>query len=657
MNKIAKKLLMIGVDAALPDLILAFAEQGYMPNVKKLMGRGLFSRMITTFPPLTAAAWGAITTGAGPGTAAIPSLMVHLPGEPLDKWHTSFDRRMLKAETLWEAAARIDRKTVLVNWPVTYPMKIENGIQLAASLNPPFRYFYMPLWDIASSSVFSTRKERCNQVPGRAVQVVLQTAGGWSNIPQHTGEPLEITIEVPPTFAKGHKYYALILDSRGAGYDRVIVSASKDAARPVADLGTGERSPWITERFIDSEGNEKRGRFYFHLLRLNGRGDFRLYQSAINTAETITIPAELNDELISVAGPYMEVDDPWAYMDGWVDMDFYLDQLTAHNDWWAKATRFGLGKIDWDVAFTWVGTIDHVQHILHGGIDPKCSYYDAKEAPGILAHIRRVYAEVDERIGWILQDVDLEETLVCVVSDHGFSSIEQSPYLKHHLAKAGLLSFELESRTGEMKIDWSRTKAFPLEPCHAHIFVNLQGRDPDGIVPPEDYHKVQAEIIDALLAMRDPVTGQRVVEVAIPKSEAGTLGVFEQQGFERIGDVLFALKPQYMANPFIYPAAVKYRDGTERFIANIEGYEPAQLHQTFTGVHLCLPACREMQSTMLLAGADIKPQRRKIPMNVIDLAPTLAYLLGLPIPKNAEGNILKEMVRDQTESMDRKPIE
>jgi hypothetical protein len=90
-----------------------------------------------------------------------------------------------------------------MNWPVTFPLKIDNGIQLAASLNPPFRYFYMPLWDIASSAVFSTRKERCNQVPGRAVQVTLDPASGWKNLPGHSGIPLEIEIQVPPTYAMG----------------------------------------------------------------------------------------------------------------------------------------------------------------------------------------------------------------------------------------------------------------------------------------------------------------------------------------------------------------------------------------------------------------------------------------------------------------------
>lgn len=634
---------MLGVDAALPDLLVRFSEEGAMPNVRRLMERGLFSRMITTFPPLTAAAWGAIVCGAGPGTAGIPSLMVHLPGEPLDKWHTSFSREMLKAETLWEAGARAGKKALLVNWPVTWPLGIQNGIQLAASLNPPFRFFYMPLWDIASSAVFSSKTERCNQVPGRAVRVTPVLASGWTNLPPHRGTPWEMEIDVPPTYVEGPRYNVVILDSAGKGCDRLLVTRGKDAARAVADLREGGRSPWITETFSTSQGS-RLGRFYLHLVRLKGPEDFRLYQSAINTAEPFTRPPELTEELVQAAGPYMEVDDPWAYMDGWVDLDFYLDQLTAHNDWWEKATRFGLRKIHWDMAFSWVGTIDHVQHVLYGGIDPKASYYDPGQAVAIMGRIRRVYSEVDERIGRILEDVDPRGTLVCLVSDHGFSSIEWNPYLKHHLAKAGLLHFDLDPETGEMLIDWSTTKAFPLEPCHAHIFVNLKGRDPHGIVEPEDYGKVQEEIIDALLSMRDPSTGTRVVTLAVRKEEAGTLGVFENQGFDRVGDVLFALRPQYMANPFVYPAAVRYRDNTERVIPNPEGYEPAMLHRNFTGVHLSLPAIREMHAAVLLAGEGVPVMRRRDPMNVVDLAPTLAHLLGLPTPRDAEGNVLKEII-------------
>ena len=646
-HKTNQKLLMLGLDAALPDLITKFTEEGSMPVTKKLIENGWFSRMVTTFPPLTAAAWGAITTGAGPGTAAIPSLMVHKPGEPLDKWHTSFCRHILEAETLWEAAGKTGKKTLLVNWPVTWPLAVDNGIQLAASLNPPFRYFYMPLWDVASSAIFSTTVQRCNQIPGRAIQVQPQSATDWKNIPSHNGTALEIAIEVPPVYAKGPTYQVLLLDSEGNGYDQILISRSKDAAKAVATLKVGEKSDWISETFTNSEGQLHAGRFYFYLVKLDGPDSFKLYQSAINSAEEVTLPPELTKELDEAAGPYIEVDDPWAYMDGWVDIDFYLDQLTAQNDWWSEATVFGLNKIDWDMAFSWVGTIDHIQHVLYGGIDPKSIHYNPDKAPVIVDHIRRIYAEVDARIGRILEHVDLENTLVCLVSDHGFSSLERNPYIKHHLAKAGLLSFDLDIETGAIEIDWSKTKCFPLEPGHAHIFVNLKGRDPHGIVEPEDYEKVQEEIIDVLLSLRDPITGRHVVATAVRKKESGMLGVAENQGYDRVGDVLFALKPQYMANPFVYPVAVKYRDGTQRFIPNPEDFEPAQLHRNFTGVHLSLPSLKEMHAAVVLAGRGIPDLKRKNPINIVDLAPTLAYLLGTPTPKDAEGNILKEMIKKE----------
>ena len=51
MENRAKKLLMLGLDAALPELITRFAEEGLMPNLKSLMEGGLFSRVMTTFPP------------------------------------------------------------------------------------------------------------------------------------------------------------------------------------------------------------------------------------------------------------------------------------------------------------------------------------------------------------------------------------------------------------------------------------------------------------------------------------------------------------------------------------------------------------------------------------------------------------------------------
>lgn len=646
----SKKILFLGLDAAMPDLIKKFVAEGNMPNTARLMQQGLFSRLETVFPPLTAAAWTAIVSGAGAGTNGVPSLMVKHAGEELDHWHTSFDRNEVLCETLWDVAKREGLKTALINWPVTFPLGAiteDQGVQLAGALNPPFRYFYMPLWDVASSAVFSDRKLRCNQIPGRAVQIAPKPAEGWSNMPESHRPPLEFTIAVPPTYVKGYQMQVLLYASTEAGYDRALVADTKDAAQALTDITLGDYGPWIVRKF-DARDYQRDGRFRFQLLELSPDGEHvKLYQSSINMAETYSMPASLSKEVEQVAGPFMEVDDPWAFMDGWMSGDLYLEQLGFHADWWGKATKHVLDNKEWDLAFSWVGTIDHIEHVLYSGIEPRSRVYDPDKAEWCWHMIRETYRQVDSNIGRILEGINLDETYVVLISDHGMTHLDWNPFVKEHLARAGLLEYVLDLTNDDpsnLSINWEKTKCHPLEPCHAHIFINVKGRDPHGIVDPEDYEKVQEEIIQTLYNMRNPDNGSRVVGLAIKKKEAATLGIYQGPGFDRIGDVLYAWNPGYMSHPFIYRTAVKYRDGTERIVKNPELYEPAVLCGNFTGVHLCLPTVPKMHALLVMAGPGMSQHERHFPAKIIDVAPTISKLLGIPIPKQAEGGVLYDII-------------
>lgn len=645
-----KKILFLGLDAAMPDLIKKFAEEGSMPNTAKLMEKGVFSRLETVFPPLTAAAWTAIVSGAGSGTNGVPSLMVKHLGEDLDHWHTSFDRNEVLCETLWDVAKRMKKKVALINWPVTFPMGAiseEDGVQLAGSLNPPFRYFFMPLWDVASSACFSNQKLRCNQIPGRAVELQAKPAEGWTNMPESKRPCLEFEITVPPTYVDGYKMNVLMYASSDKGYDRMLISESKNAAAAITDITTGEYGPWITKNF-KARDYQRDGRFRFQILQLSPDGkDFKLYQTAINMAEPYSVPKSLSEEVEAVAGTYMEVDDPWAFMDGWMDSELYLEQLGLHANWWGNATKYVLDNKEWDMAFSWVGTIDHIEHVLYAGIEPTARVYDPDKADFCWHMIRETYRQVDDNIGKILANVDLENTYVVLISDHGMTHLDWNPYVKEHLSRAGLLEYVLDLSTDDpsnLTINWKNTKCHPLEPCHAHIFINLKGRDPQGIVEPEDYEKVQEEIIRCLLNMRNPETGDQVVAMAVKKKEAGTLGIFEGPGFDRVGDVLYAWKPGYMSHPFIYRSKIQYRDGTERTIANPELYEAAGLCRNFTGVHLALPSLHDMHACMLMVGPNVPKYERKYPAKIIDVAPTLCKALGIDVPKDAEGGVLYDIL-------------
>ncbi|MFZ7131834.1 MAG: alkaline phosphatase family protein [Eubacteriales bacterium] len=645
-----KKVLFLGLDAAMPDLVKKFVDEGNMPNTQKLMEQGIFSRVETVFPTLTAAAWTAIVSGAGAGSNGVPSLMVKHMGEDLDYWHTSFDRREVLSETLWDVGKREGLKSALINWPVTFPLggiNEEDGIQLAGALNPPFRYFYMPLWDAASSAVFSDQKLRCNQIPGRAVQVETKKAEGWSNLPRSYKPILEFEITIPPAYIEGYKMQVAMYASTENGYDRILISETKDASKATTDITLGDYGPWIVKNF-SAKDSTRHGRFRFQILELSKEGKhFKLYQSSINTAETYSVPASLTFEVEEIAGAYMEVDDPWAYMDGWMPIELYMEQLGIHANWWGNATKYVLENKVWDLGFSWIGTIDHIKHVLYAGIEPKSRLYDPDKADWCMDQIRTAYKQVDVNIGKILEAVNLDETYVVLISDHGFTHLDWNPYVKEHLARKGLLDYVLDlthDDPSNLIINWENTKCHPLEPCHAHIFINLKGRDPQGIVEPEDYEKVQTEIINALMDIKNPETGENAVSIAITKKESGILGIYEGPGYDRIGDVVYAWKPGFMSHPFIYRTAIKYRDGSERIISNPELYEPAMLCKNFTGVHLCLPSEHDMHALFIMSGAGTSKYEKKFPGRIIDIAPTISKLLGIDVPKNAEGGVMFDVI-------------
>lgn len=654
----SNKLVVLGLDAAVPKLIKKYMAEGHLPNLKKISEQGIYTKHLTTFPTLTAPAWAALSTGASIGTAGIPSLTVKLPGEPLNTVRSCFDSRFQEAETLWETASEKGKKSMLINWPVTWPPEgTEHVQQIAGSINPPFRFYYLPIFDISPASCYSTVQLPCDQIPDRVQILDFKET-------EEKNKTLDIQVPSNGKFFDGMKYGPKPIKGKGNDYqinwnlsEESVEITSKKTGDTVANLKVGETSDWIKEKY-EFDGNIRKGQFRFTLTQAkveNKEEKFILYASPIATDENLTTPNNFTEEVIEHTGPYFEVDDPWAYLNGWITAEVYLEQLKGLVDWWTNATIYGLkSKENPELLFSWLGAIDHVQHVFWGGIDPKFEGYKKEEHEKYDKYIRQVYEWVDEGVGKIADNLDENATLVAV-SDHGFHTINKYPYLTTQLYKHGLVDFLLDENgeyvineiTGDLAIDFSKTKAYPLPPGHSHIFINMEGRDPEGIVKPEDYEKVQEEVIKALQDMHDPDTGEAVVSMAIKRNEGRTVGVYEGAGYERVGDVLFDMKEAYCANPMVYPAKVMYPDGTYRIVPNTEVYEPCELNRHFTGYHLALPAVESMHAVLMMQGPDV-PQNKEFsqPMNIIDIAPTLARLLDIRIPKDAEGLVNHHLIKN-----------
>lgn len=642
-----RRLVVLGVDAATPDLVRRFIAEGHLPNMARLLERGAYTRHRTTFPTLTAPAWNALSTGAGIGTTGIPSLTIKLPGEPLDTLRSAFDSSYAEAQTLWQSAGEEGLTTALVNWPVTWPAKPLNGVQIAGSLNPPFRFYYMPIHDVSPGSVFSTAKLPCDQESGRAMQISIEERDGSR----------EFTAQVPPTRDGAPRYRVTLLQDSNRTYDRVRIVREGSDSQPF-ELRVGEQSDWIEDIFparpVDgkvksaadsaAKGRDlprpRRGRVRFYLTALSPDGDhITLYHGSIATADPITVPAEHSEALTAEVGPFWEVDDPWAFLDGWIPLEAYLAQLDQQTDLWGKATLHAVRNYDPDIIFSWVGSIDHGQHVLWGGIDKAYKDFDPAQEQTYLEYHRRLYKRVDDWVGRIAESLD-DNTILAVVSDHGFTHVTHYVFLLKHLKDAGLAHY-IVTDDGQVIMDWSRTKAYPLPPGHNHIFINVKGRDPQGCVAPEDYERVQDEVIQCLYGIKDPENDRLVTSLAIRKQEAMTLGIVNGPTFDRVGDVLYAFHHGYVVNPLQYAALIEYPDGTTKYTTNEEGFEPALLQRHFTGYHISLPGTAEMEGMLLMAGPGV-PSGKVLehPIDVTDIVPTWADLISMPVPKDAEGRIV-----------------
>ena len=157
----------------------------------------------------------------------------------------------------------------------------------------------------------------------------------------------------------------------------------------------------------------------------------------------------------------------------------------------------------------------------------------------------------DNMVGRIMEAAG-KDCLMIVVSDHGAVADGPGPAIPamQPLIDKGLIKPTGSTETGDVnkklgqvlstEVDWSQTKAIPQRVVH--IYVNVKGRDPDGIVEPgEEYEAVRQEIIDTLLTYVDPDTGKRVFSMALRREDARILGLYG----ERCGDVIYAIYPWF----------------------------------------------------------------------------------------------------------------
>jgi predicted AlkP superfamily phosphohydrolase/phosphomutase len=367
------------------------------------------------------------------------------------------------------------------------------------------------------------------------------------------------------------------------------------------------------------------------------------------TESDFVFPPGVRDEVLRVVPDYrldvteeevVQCRDSDMLLKGVFDVTVGLRKLVNHF----------LDDGPWDLFYVVFVGPDRLQHFLWNRIlsfDAECV---------------RFYKLLDDALGDILAAMD-DDSVLFVVSDHGFQPAEKGffinnffreagllkvrgkPGLQNVLAKVGITSDRINNglnRLGMTKlkralpswlvartrgflkaygvqeddIDWERTKAFAFF-GYGNVFVNVKGRDPEGAVAPCDYDSVCEDVREKLLSVRDPVTGNTIVQTVYRGSE-----VYPGVDRDEIPDLLVMMKEGY---------AIREHIGGDIVGAN-------RLR------NLCIDGYHDIEGLFIAYGRVIKNKRTQA--DICDIMPTALYLLGLPIPEDVDGHILEDLIDD-----------
>jgi predicted AlkP superfamily phosphohydrolase/phosphomutase len=623
----AKRAIVVGMDGASMELVKNLADAGHMPNVQALMKAGVWRPMVGVFPTLTPPGWTALSTGSWPGTHGIMDFNIRDVGKRLDRTLWGIDTSLSRSEYIWNTFERGGKMPILVKWEMSWPPTVRSGVQVEGTGPGVSNVSQIAGYHLFVAGKWAPRRLVAQRDPETldpsALQnvrefdpVTLRDACGWLGLPESRKLPKEVTLTLQP-LARGRgemgdrgegtpkELHGLVYASGTKGYDRVRICHSKNAVQPLADLAVGDWSEWWLDRF-QIDGKTVRGYVRAKLITLSRSADaFELFIPQIWPTEGYTKPASVAREIDRNVGNFLQ--NPARDALGLIDDDTYFELLEFHHQRLADVAEYLAGSRKWDLLMTETHASDYTSHFFLRAADPHSGAPRSVEKR-CREGVERTYASIDRWIGRLRSLAD-DDTAFFVVSDHGGTSQQHTVVdIAKVLEGAGFLKYSGRGRNRQ--IDWQRTTAANVG--LVHIFVNLKGREPGGIVDRKDYDNLCQDIIQALYDYTDPDTGRRPFALAVTREDAEMVNLWS----DRVGDVVYALRPEF--------------DGAH-------GKQLPSVSFGMAGQH----------STFIAAGAGIRRGGQlEREVRVIDVAPTVCYLTGAPMPRHVEGGVVYEAVRD-----------
>jgi predicted AlkP superfamily phosphohydrolase/phosphomutase len=221
-----------------------------------------------------------------------------------------------------------------------------------------------------------------------------------------------------------------------------------------------------------------------------------------NSDADYTYPKELKAEIENNVGEY--IFDIRNFRTD--NTQYIIDEAYKMTDARFRTADYLLSTKPWDFFVMVEMGPDRLNHGIWSFIDPNHPRYEAGNP--YKASLRDYYRHLDSKIGELLEKYADDDTTVIVVSDHGAKAMVGGVCFNEWLVRGGYLSFEEELPTQitpshKLSIDWSKTTAWGDGGYYGRLFLNVEGREPNGIIPPSEYERVRDELIAKIEAMVD----------------------------------------------------------------------------------------------------------------------------------------------------------
>ena len=265
--------------------------------------------------------------------------------------------------------------------------------------------------------------------------------------------------------------------------------------------------------FGGGPGGRVRGICRFHLVCAE---PLKLYLTAIQIDPDrpclpLSHPASYATYLSRRLGKYGTLglaEDTEALDAGVIDEEAFLEQVSSLHEERERMLFHGLERTREGLLVCVFDGPDRVQHMLYRTLDPEHPANEGRRVADFEDVLPRMYGEMDDLVGRVMERVDDGETTLLVISDHGFCQFKRGVNLNTWLRDKGYLVLEEDgAEPGQAGgdwfagVDWSRTRAFALG--LAGIFLNRSGREARGIVADSEAGELKEELIAGLERLED----------------------------------------------------------------------------------------------------------------------------------------------------------